>query len=265
MIYQFRDKKQIKKKKALIRTITICVVFIVLATLGVLTWSGKIFTSIGNPLWKTENNIKSSINSVGYLVRTKASVYKENENLKNENANLALSMVDYKILKTENDQLKELLGRLEQKGKFVISSILTRPNKSPYDTIIIDVGLNNGIAEGMRVYAGVDVPIGKVDKVYENTSLVMLYSNPGQITEGILDGSNASVELLGRGGGNFEMTIPIDLLSDNGSAVVFPGIHSEVIALIDAVISTPNDPVKKIILHSPVNIQSLKWVEVKVN
>lgn len=265
MIYQYRDKKQIKRRKNIIKTIFICGLFILLSILGVLAWSGKIFTSIGNPIWKAENSITDSINSVGYLVRTKASVFYENEKLREENTSLALSMIDYKVLKAENDKLKELFGRVGQKGTFVLASILTRPNRSPYDTIIIDAGSDVDITEGSRVYAGTDVPIGEISKVYSNSSLVMLYSNPGQITEGILDGSNASVELLGRGGGNFEMTIPLDLVSDNGTAVVFPGIHSEIIALIDAVISTPTDPVKKVILHSPVNVQSLKWVQVKRN
>jgi hypothetical protein len=35
------------------------------------------------------------------------------------------------------------------------------------------------------------------------------------------------------------------------------------IALIDETISTPTDPFKKVLLSSPVNVQNLKWVEVK--
>jgi len=31
------------------------------------------------------------------------------------------------------------------------------------------------------------------------------------------------------------------------------------------VISSPNDPVKKILLNSPINVQSLKWVFIKRN
>ena len=87
--------------------------------------------------------------------------------------------------------------------------------------------------------------------------------HPGQTIEGLLEGSNATVELVGRGGGNFEMTIPVELASEAGTAVILPGVHSQIIALVDAVISSPTDPVKKVILHSPVNIQGLKWVQVK--
>ena len=61
------------------------------------------------------------------------------------------------------------------------------------------------------VYANGDIPIGNIGKVYAKTSLVALYTNPGQKTEGFINGTNASVELVGRGGGNFEMVIPLEL------------------------------------------------------
>lgn len=200
---------------------------------------------------------------LGYLVKTKESVYKENESLVQENMNLLNSMVDYQIVKNENDQLKELLGRIPVKSSFVVANILTKPNHSFYDSIIIDVGTNNGIELGNKVYVDSKIPVGEISKIYSDTSLVTLYSNPNQITEGVIDGSNATVELMGRGAGNFEMTIPLDLSSEKGTMVTLPGLSGEIVAVIDGIVSSVNEPVKKVILHSPVNIQSVKWVEVK--
>jgi len=99
--------------------------------------------------------------------------------------------------------------------------------------------------------------------VYSNTSLVTLYTNPGQATEAMIEGTNTNIELIGRGGGNFEMTIPLDLPFAKGNLVYLPSMQSEIIAIIEDVISSPNDPVKKVLLSSPVNVQSLKWVFVK--
>jgi cell shape-determining protein MreC len=192
-------------------------------------------------------------------------VYKENENLLQENANLKTSMIDYNILKNENVALKELFNRTLPENNLILSNILTKPNYSPYDTIIIDIGVNEKIATGNKVYSNVVTPIGEVSEVYKDSSLVTLYSNPGQVTEAMIDGSNTSVELVGRGGGNFEMTIPIDLPYTNGTFVYLPNIETEIVATIEDVISSPNDPVKKVLLSSPVNVQSLKWVFVKKN
>jgi hypothetical protein len=119
------------------------------------------------------------------------------------------------------------------------------------------------INEGAQIYADGNVPIGIISKVYNNTSLITLYTNPGQKTEGFINGSNASVELTGRGGGNFEMIIPIEMQVDKGTIVYLPDSTSLVLAYVDEIISSPTDPFKKVLLSSPINIQNLKWVEVK--
>jgi len=265
MIHQLRDKKQIARRKNIIRNLIIFGVLIFVAISGFMSWSGRALSVIGRPIWKVQSSIVDTANNTSSLVRTKSSVFRENESLKQENADLRIQMIDYQVIKTENDQLKELMGRLSPENDFIIAAIITRPNRSPYDTIIIDAGSNMGIIEGLKVFGNATVPIGEVSKVYENSSLVMLYSNPGNITEGVLDGSNTSVELVGRGGGNFEMTIPLDIPSEDGKFVVLPSMKGEIIAIINGVLSSPTDPIKKLILRSPVNIQSLKWVQVKRN
>jgi len=265
MIHQFRDKNQIAKKRRVIKNLIFLSIFLLLAVFGVYAFTSPLFHFIGRPIWKAKNVVANNVENIGYVVRTKASVYKENENLLKENVDLKTSMIDYQVLKNENISLKESLGRVPQGRDMVLSNILTKPNHSPYDTIIVDVGHNVGINTGNKVYSNVTIPIGEVSAVYENTSLVTLYSNPGKSTEAIIDISNTSVELIGRGGGNFEITVPVDISFNKGTSVLIPGIQSEIVATMQDVISLPNDPMKKILLSSPVNVQDLKWVFVKRN
>lgn len=262
-MHQFRDKKQIAKKKKIIRNIIGFGVFFILAITGVLSWSGHIFNFVGRPVWEAERSSTSFFYNINYLFRTKASLSRENHNLIQENTDIRLSMTDYQLLKNDLDELKRMMGRIPDVDNFILGNILAKPNHSPYDTIIIDIGSDHSLQEGDRVYAGGNVPIGNISKVYDKTSLVTLYSNPGQKTEGFMNGSNASVELTGRGGGNFEMIIPMELQAEKGTIIYLPGSTSQIIALIDEVISKPSDPFKKVILSSPVNVQNLKWVEVK--
>ena len=263
MIYPLRDKKQIARKKKTLRTVVWVVIFFIIVTTGALAWTGRIFVRIGRPIWRAQEIVTDAAKSVGYVARTKASVYAENENLLQENADLKNSMLDYTILKKENDDLKSLVGRLPTDHTFVLGTILSRPNSSPYDTIIIDVGRSTGITTGMYVFANAETPIGEISNVYANTSVVTLYSNPGRTTEAMLDGSNATVELVGRGGGNFEMSVPLDLSADKGTMVVLPSVQSQIVAVVEDIISTPTDPLKKVLLRTPVNIQNLKWVQVR--
>jgi len=264
-MHQFLDKKQIAKKKKIIRNVIDFGIFLILVIFGILSWTGKMFNFIARPAWKMENSISNGLYDINYLLRNKASISNENHGLIEEISSLRNTMIDYQILKDENNQLKELLGRIPSKNNFILGNILTKPNQSPYDTIIIDIGKNNDIKEGNTVYVDGTIPIGNVSKVYDKTSLITLYTNPGQKTEGFIDGSNSSVVLTGRGGGNFEMIIPLELLVEKGTIIYLPGSTSEVLALVDDVISSPSDPFKKVLLSSPVNIQNLKWVEVKKN
>ena len=264
MIHQFLNKKQIiNKRRKIIQNIIGFGLFFILCAIGILSWTGQLFNFVGRPIWKAENFISQGFSNIDYLFKTKASISTENHNLIEEISSLRTTMTDYQILKSDNDQLKEMLGRLPEKNNFVLGNILTKPNHSPYDTVIIDVGSDNGIKVGDSVYANETIPIGIVDKTYNQTSLITLYTNPGQKTEGFIDGTNASVELIGRGGGNFEMVIPLELQADKGTIIYIPGSTSEVLAIVQEVISLPTDPFKKVILSSPVNIQNLKWVEVK--
>jgi rod shape-determining protein MreC len=263
MKYQFRDKKGIERKKRLIKVAIISSVIFLIFLTGLVSFSGGFFNFLGKPLWKIRNTVSSGISSSEYLVRTKKSVFTENEELNRRLVEQNLAMTDYQILKKDNEELKSLLGRVTTKNTFILANILVKPNQSPYDTLIIDVGSDVGLKEGDKVFANEVIPLGYISHVYDHTSLVSLYSNPGETTEAMIIGSNATVELVGRGGGNFEMTVPIDLESSKGTMVVFPGLSSEVVAIMDDVISNPTDPVKKVLLRSPANIQQLKWVEIQ--
>lgn len=265
MMYQFRDKKQITRRKKIIRNVIGFGLFFILSCIGVLSWTGRLFNFLGRPIWQAEKFISDNLYDSNYLLRTKASISNENHNLIEEILNIRLTMIDYQILKNENNELKELLSRVEIKKDFTLGNILTKPNHSPYDTIVIDIGSDMGILENDQVYANGNIPIGIIGKVYDKTSLVTLYTNPNQKTEGFIDGTNASVMLTGRGGGNFEMIIPAELTALKGTFIYLPGYTSEALAKIDEVISKPSDPFKKVILSSPVNIQNLKWIEVKKN
>ena len=107
---------------------------------------------------------------------------------------------------------------------------------------------------------------------YLEFSKVVLFSSSGEKTEVVISlgqnpvsGSNKNIfmDLVGRGGGNFEMVLPRDFTLTKDDKVVLPGISSYVVASVESTISDPRDPFMKALLVSPVNIQDLKFVEVE--
>ncbi len=228
-----------------------------------------VFPSLGNgmrtmlrPFWKLQNNIVGGADTfVSYFV-SKHKLEVENESLRNQLMEMESRMADHTTLLQENLSLKEMFGR-KISSNFILGSILVKPNRSLYDTIIIDIGLNNGIQVGNTVFAFGTTPIGTISNVSSNTSTVTLFSTSGQKTTGRIDGKNIDVELIGRGGGNFQLQIPRDVTLEPNTNILFPGITPRIIATIVKSITDARDPTQTFLLTSPVNINELNWVEVE--
>lgn len=116
------------------------------------------------------------ISNIGDLIKSKENLSKENNELKKElnliNSKLLLSQ----ILLRENNELKTLLGRKEENQKFILANVLAKPNLSPYDSLILDVGEGYGIKKGDKVIVNNNVVIGELEDVYLKTSKVRLFS-----------------------------------------------------------------------------------------
>ncbi len=258
-----QDRKKSHQRKKIWITVVVIATVLIISFLGVFKSMDGFLNIIGRPLWKADNTIGTLATNSGSILSTKKSVYRENNYLKEKQKEIELRLSDYEILKKENEDLKVLLGRIPKDENFILSTILVKPNQSPYDTIIIDIGKDNNIILGTRVFANGDIPIGEVREVYERTSLVALFSSPGEKINAQIEGLNAPVEIVGRGGGNFEMTIPHEMEVTAGMYVVLPSFNSKIVAIVADIISDERDPLSKVILRSPVNIQDLKWVQVQ--
>ncbi len=257
--------KKIKKKKILyiIYGIIFCLVLFYFR-LGIFNGLSVVSHTLFGPILSFGDSISGKIGSLGSFFSSKNSLYIENQILKSElDANNAL-LINYDSIVVENSNLKEILGRKDEKVTMVLSAILAKPNQSPYDTLVIDVGANKNIKKGEMVFALGNVPIGRVSDVYSNSAKVVLFSSPGERTEVVITGKNVFMEVVGRGGGNFELILPRDLSLFKGDQAVLPGIFPFVLGIVETIVSDPRDPFIKALLTSPVNIQELKFVEVEI-
>ena len=140
--------------------------------------------------------------------------------------------------------------------------MLEKPPHSAYDTLLIDGGASAGFAAGETVYAGGDTPIGTIQEVAASSALVKLYSAPGESTEARLSATGTDVTLVGRGGGDFSVQVPQELVVAPGATVVSKDIDPHVLALFQKVTSDARDPFQTLLLSSPVNVNDLSFVEI---
>lgn len=230
--------------------------------------SHKIFYSVLVP----GNAIVDKFQSISSYFTSKNSLYLENENLRLRISENRALMLNYDSLLAENVNLKEILGRKDEKISIILATILKKPNQSPYDTVVVDVGENKKVEKGDTVFAlsynlagdaVKSVPIGKVSDVYSNSSKVILFSTGGEKTQVIVGEQSVFMEVVGRGGGNFEMILPRDFILQKGDQAVLPGITPRIIGIVETIISDPRDSFKKALLVSPVNIQELKFLVIE--
>ena len=256
------DKKM--KKKKFLAVLFFAFIFFVLFYFRSDIWSGlsSVSHKIFRPVLVLGNNLGEKLKNLNSFFVSKNSLYLQNQDWRMKLAELEMQNLNYNSILAENVSLKEILGRKNEKTNLILSAILAKPDRSAYDTVVIDAGEKKGIEIQDMVYALGNVPIGRVSLVYDDSAKVTLFSNPGEKTPVVAAG-DIFMEVVGRGGGNFEMTIPANFRLIKGDQVSLPGLNSPVLAVVETIISDPRDSSAKALLVSPVNIQELKFVEVK--
>ena len=219
---------------------------------------------IFRPVLVLKNSATTIFSDLSTAFSFKNSLSKENENLKTKLAENNVLILNYNSILDENNKIKEILGRKNDKATMLLSAILSKPNQSLYDTLILDVGIEDGAQDGDLVFALGNIPIGRIFKAYSKSSKVILFSNSGEKTEVVVS-KDIFMEIVGRGGGNFEMTLPRDFVLEKGNSVSLPGIFPYIVAIVKTIVSDPRDSFAKALLTSPVNIQELKFVEIRIN
>ncbi len=166
-------------------------------------------------------------------------------------------------LQKENDDLKSALGRNEQ-NDFVLAYILKKPPFTAYDTFILDVGAEQGLKVGDKVYSSGNILIGDIAEVYHSTSKVILYSSSGTKYEVLIGNTNIQATAIGRGGGTFETVLPRDVKIYEGDTVSVPDISNSVFGIVGKIIADPVRTFSVIIFSQPINIYEQKWVLVSL-
>lgn len=166
------------------------------------------------------------------------------------------------ILENENTQLKSELGR-DPKPSGVLAHLLTVPNRSFYDTFVIDAGSVEGIRVDQQVYAFNTIALGVVSSVTEHSAVVTLFSAAGRETTGTAVGTDVSVTLIGRGAGEYEVRMPRDVHFEIGSSIALQSIYPSVLATVQKIMTDPRDPFQRLLAKAPINLTALKWVIVR--
>lgn len=223
--------------------------------------NGTHFVSI--PFWKVKNSITEGLASSAKLLASKKALVAENRNLRKKIEEAKFKLLEAQLLKQENISLKELFNRqILDVENTILAAVLAKPPSSLYDTFVIDVGSDAGIRKGDNVVAFGNIFIGTVDKVNRSTSVVKLFSSPGELTTVSIGEDNITANAEGKGGGNFIVKLPRGIGIEKGDIVTIPNINARIFAVVEKIESDPSDPFLTALFKNPVNMNNIKWVQV---
>ncbi|OGG46984.1 hypothetical protein A2671_00370 [Candidatus Kaiserbacteria bacterium RIFCSPHIGHO2_01_FULL_49_13] len=219
----------------------------------------SVLQRIGGPIWEGSNIAGGAFQTLGESFRSKYDLIQENRALQQKLADIELQLQGLKIIQEENFELASRKDHEESSPK-IVAAVLTRPNVSLYDTLIVDAGERDGIETGARAYAGSDVLIGEVAAVYRTTALIKLFSTPGERTIVQVGTGKIQAEAIGKGAGNFEARLPHGANIVEGDDVVIPGIHPKIFGTVLSIIAGPADPFETILFRGPINPFEIRHV-----
>ncbi|MBU2578760.1 rod shape-determining protein MreC [Patescibacteria group bacterium] len=162
------------------------------------------FSPIENFLWQKGNNFSQWQEGIFQTSKIKI----DNDECKKENLFLKNKILNFQDLEKENKELREVLGLgLHQEYNLILSDIVSQ--KTEEDSILINQGRKNGVQENMAVITKEKVLVGKVGKVFDDFSQVVLISQKGfSFDAKIITGENEALGII-RGQGNFKIKIEL--------------------------------------------------------
>lgn len=218
--------------------------------------------SVVSPLWKGENLAASKLSFVSNFFRSKNSLIKENAELRTSIAALELEIASRFSASENREAVLELIGRRVETGG-VLATALVVPPQTPYDTLIVDAGSDEGVVLNSQVLMPEGPILGTVSEVYSRTSKVKLYSSPGEKTAALLERHGIPVTLEGAGGGNFRIVLPREVEVMEGDRILSADVSSELLAVVGQVGMAPTDSFKEVLARSPINIFTLHYILVR--
>ena len=261
MSYQFtsdRGRRSVQRGRNIL-IVTAVVLLLFFALLLRFSFFSSVLQTVGRPIWESQIVSSGIIGDIKGFFSSRASLISENNSLKNQLNDLSARVAVNDSLFSENESLKELLGRTNKKN-LLLATVIERPNQSPYDTMVVDVGSVNGVTVGEQVFADSSLPIGTVTDVYGGSARVILYSSSGQKVSVLLGAKNVKAEAVGQGGGNFTIKIPRGVVVAEGDRIIAPSITTAFFGTVSHIDLAPNDSFQTIYFNSSVNLNELRFV-----
>ena len=259
MIYHQRNRKN--KKTWYKYLILIIIVLLLIFFLGSPIRSSINFlipsiTSFSQTIFSPFHNVTAYFNS-------KQSLSNEKKDLEKKLEEIEIELLNYNLLKKENQELKSKLNRydISDLDNLTLAEVLIYQLPAEFDTLTIDLG-SDTVKTGLEVFSS-DIYLGEVSETYKKTSVVRVISTPSMETK-VKIGDKFEGQAVGQGGGDLVLEVPKDLQIAVGEVVVLAE-SGKVIGAIQSIEVSPVSTFKKVFFSFPFNLSEIDFVEVDLD
>lgn len=261
----YLKRSNLEQKKS--RSITIAIIFgiAVLVSLDFIfpSFYPRLLNPLASTAWRSEDATIGMFGRAMILVSSKLSLIRENASLRDDLRSHEADAYLIEALREENEALKVSLGR-SSSDRAILGVVLARPPVSAYDTLVLDLGSDDGVAVGQRVYVDGSVLIGDIIETTANSAKVSLFSSPGRETSILIGDEKSEAQAVGRGGGNFLVRLPADISVTLGDVVVMPQLRTNIFGMVEEIEVGATDSIQTIYFRAPFNMHELRYVEVHI-
>ena len=222
-------------------------VLVVAVLFAMRTFFPDTLLTLVEPIQGAGDVLTAAVGSVQTDTTDRETLLAEVEALRGQNAVLAAQLADLADIQTE--------GRIP-------AGVVARPPTSPYDTLVVAAGSNEGVAVGAIAYGAGGIPLGSVERVSARTAHVALYSAPGRATDAWAGEARVPVALMGAGSGAFRATIAKDATVAVGDQVFVPGPGALPIGVVARVDTDPSSPTSVLFVRPLANPFTTTWVAI---
>ena len=260
----------ILKKKNLFLLLLIGFLIIILHYSKIISpLEGLIVRSL-NPVRKQIYNISRNSRTYFYTITHYDEIKKESDDLKNRLINYVIDASYIEKLEKENLVLKQELNYFETiEKKLVLAEVVSGFYLEGDSLLVINRGSKNGIDVGMPVVFGSGIIIGKVIKVNNWSSDILLLSNKNSLITATIQGHDRVNGII-KGDIDYSLQmdyIPPDIDIEIGDIVVTAGLEEKipkglVIGQVKEILFEDGDFFKTAIVYSLVDYQVVNFVSI---
>ncbi len=260
MITSSRHDEWKKRKRRRLLSGLFAVSLVVLLVRGPVADSlGGVLFYLGTPVWALEESVSGLIERTRVAFAAKERLADENRTLRAALDEVAIEAHARDALREENRELKEMLGRRSE-FDLMYARILSAPPVSPYDTLLVDIGEEDGVASGTPVFSQGDWKVGEVTRLWRRSALVTLYSAPGTEVSVMIGTSSIPAKASGIGGGNLRAILPRGISIKEGDLVTIPAIDPSYAGTVDAIERPEGSSLEAIYMRLPFDLTKERHV-----